>query len=271
MTYDYFAINFPSVSGFIFLLIFLYANSSLDVKIKRIFYLLTLLGFVEMITYSLELWTTTFATLSPLRLWLSAIGYSVRPLIFCLMLKLAMRNTRKQHFPKIFYLPTVINTVAAFSVFFTDIVYSYTADNLFQRGPLGYITYIVTILYLIILMVVVSRSHVNHPKLEILIIFAISMLLFFVMAVEALYAVRTVGRTAIMMVTVFYYMFFQSQAHRESITKEQFIRGQLEHANRIDGSTGVLNKTSFTHAAQEILSTHASSQYSSIGVQRSEL
>ena len=60
MTYDYFTINFTSVVGFFFLLIFLYANASLEAKIKRIFYILILLEFVEALTYSLELWTTTF-------------------------------------------------------------------------------------------------------------------------------------------------------------------------------------------------------------------
>ena len=92
MAYDYFTINFTSVSGFIFLLIFLYANAALDRKIKRIFYIMLFVEFIEMLTYSLELWTTTFEMLSQARLWLSAIGYSVRPIIFCLMLMLAARN-----------------------------------------------------------------------------------------------------------------------------------------------------------------------------------
>ena len=70
VAYDYFTINFPSVVGFIFLLIFLFANSSVAPKIKKTFYLLIGLEFIEMLTYSLELWTTTFETLSPLRLWL---------------------------------------------------------------------------------------------------------------------------------------------------------------------------------------------------------
>ena len=96
MTYDYFTINFTSVAGFFFLLIFLYANAMLETKIKRIFYVLILIEFIEALTYSLELWTTTFVTLSPMRLWLSAIGYAIRPFIFCLMLMLALRNNEKR-------------------------------------------------------------------------------------------------------------------------------------------------------------------------------
>lgn len=254
MTYDYFAINFAAVAGFIFLLIFLLTNATLDPKIKRIFYLLLLLEFIEVVTYSIELWTTTFETLSPLRLWLSAVGYSIRPFIFCLMLMLATRNTTVQQFPKVFYLPAIINTFTAFSVFFTDIVYSYTPDNQFHRGPLGYITYVVVILYLVMLTLVVMKSHAGRPKLEILIIFAICLLLFFSMAIEALFAVRTVGRTSIVMVTIFYYMFFQTQIYKSSLSEEQNMRLQLEHANRIDSSTGVLNKKAFIESAESLLS-----------------
>ena len=122
MTYDYLTINFTSVSGFIFLLIFLYANASLEPKIKRIFYQMIFLEFIEMLTYSLELWTTTFDTLSQARLWLSAIGYSVRPIIFCLMMMLAMRNTKNHQFPKIFYLPVIANVIAAFSLWITSLI-----------------------------------------------------------------------------------------------------------------------------------------------------
>jgi diguanylate cyclase (GGDEF)-like protein len=265
MTYDYLTINFTSVAGFIFMLIFLYANASLERRVKRIFYITLLLEFVEAVTYSVELWTTTFEVLSPLRLWLSAIGYAVRPVIFCLMLMLAMRNTSREKFPKIFYVPCVVNAIGAFSVFFTDIVYSYTADNQFQRGPLGYITYVAVILYLIILMIVVVQSHANRSKLEVMIVFAVCMLLFFSMAVEAIFFIRTTGRTSIIMATIFYYMFFQTQIHNASISKEQSIRIQLEHANKIDGSTGVLNKKAFNDAVEQLLSSQHGQSHSSIG------
>ena len=49
MIYDYFAINYASVTGFVFLLIFLAANATLDRKIKRIFYLMILIASVRRI------------------------------------------------------------------------------------------------------------------------------------------------------------------------------------------------------------------------------
>ena len=265
MEYDYLTINFSSIAGFVFLLIFLYANSSLDIRIKKTFYLLIFVEFIEMAAYSLELWTTTFDTLSPLRLWLSAIGYAVRPVIFCLILMLTLRNTERQRFSKLLYIPAAVNVVGAFSVFFTDIVYFYTPDNQFHRGPLGYLTYVVVILYLILLMVIVVRSQTNRSKLEVLIIFAACMLLFFAMAAEAIFAIRTLGRASIIMVTVFYYMFFQTQVHNASLSREQIMRMKLEHDNKIDGSTGVLNKSAFCEAAKSILAGNNGQMLSSVG------
>ena len=253
MTYDYFTINFASVTGFLFLLIFLFANATLDTRVKHTFYLLIFVEAIEAATYSLELWTTTFETLSPLRLWLSAVGYAVRPVIFYLMLMLAMRNSSTQQISKLFFLPTALNAVAAFSVFFTDIVYAYTPDNQFQRGPLGYITHLTVLLYLVILIVFVLRSHADRPKLEVLILFVIALFLLFGMVVEAAFSIRTINRTSIIMVTIFYYMFFQTQTHHASLTQEQLIRVELENANRLDGSTGLLNKTAFTDAAKNLL------------------
>lgn len=265
MTYDYFTINFTSFVGFCFLLIFLYANASLDKQIKQIFYLTIFLEFIEAVAYSLELWTTTFATLSPLRLWLSAIGYSVRPFIFCMVLMLAMRDEGAQKWKKWVFLPAVINMLFAFSVFFTDLVYSYTPANEFMRGPLGFMTHFVVVLYLIVLIVVAFHNHANHPKLEVMIIFAICGVLVFSMAVEAIFLIRTVGRASLIMVTIFYYMFFQTQVHRDSITKEQGMRQQLEHSSRVDGSTGVLNKKAFRAAAEVLLSEENKQNLSSLG------
>ena len=253
MTYDYLSINFPAVAGIIFLLIFLLTNNTLDPRIKKIFHFLILIESVEIITYSLELWTTTFPVLSPLRLWLSAVGYAIRPFIFLLMLMLATRKTSLREFPVRYYIPCILNTITSFSVFFTDIVYSYTPDNLFVRGPLGYFTYITVILYLAILTIAVIRSYGGRPHLEILVIFAICLFFLCSMAIEALFSIRTVGRTTIVMSTIFYYMFFQSRLFKATLSEEQSIRQKLEHDSRLDTSTGVLTKTAFTNAANTLL------------------
>lgn len=266
MTYDYLTINYTAVVGIVFLLIFLHFNASLDKRIKHIFHVLILTEFVEMVVYSLELWTTTFAHLSPLRLWFSAIGYTVRPLILCLIVMLATRNESVERFPKLFFLPAALNTAAAFSVFFTDIVYSYTPDNLFVRGPLGFFTHAVALIYLVILILVVINGNRGRSKLETLIIFAISLLIVFFMTAEAVWDIRTLGRSSIVMITIFYYMFFQSRVYKNSLSTEQSIRSELELASRTDGLTGLLNKNAFANAATNLLRAYDSIPHSGIAL-----
>lgn len=264
MTYDYLTINYAAAAGMIFLLIFLHANASLDRKIKEIFHVLIFVEFIEIVTYSLELWTTTFSHLSQWRLWLSAIGYTVRPVILFLILLLTTRNSESEKCHKIYYVPMLLNTVAAFSVFFTDIVYSYTPDNLFVRGPLGYFTHIVALVYLIFLIAAVIKNHSGRPKLETLIIFAISFLIVFYMVVEAVYGIRTLGQTSIVMITIFYYMYFQTQVYKNSLSAAQSIHSELEYASRVDGLTHVLNKKAFADAAVNILQAYSSIPHSGI-------
>jgi len=266
MTYDYLSINFPAVAGIIFLLVFLLTNTTLDRRIKRVFYILILVESIEIITYSLELWTTTFPALSPLRLWLSAIGYAIRPLIFVLMLMLATRKISLQDFPVKYYVPAILNLITSFSVFFTDIVYSYTPDNLFVRGPLGFFTHAVALIYLVILILVVIKGNRGRSKLETLIIFAISLLIVFFMTAEAVWDIRTLGRSSIVMITIFYYMFFQSRVYKNSLSTEQSMRSELELASRTDGLTGLLNKNAFANAATNLLRAYDSIPHSGIAL-----
>ncbi len=264
MRYDYLTINYAAVAGIVFLLIFLHANATLAARIKRIFYLLISIEWVEIITYSLELWTTTFEHLSPMRLWLSAIGYSVRPFILCLIVLLAARNARSVKYPQLLYLPAAVNVLTSFSVFFTDVVYSYTADNQFVRGPLGYFTHIVALLYLLLLIIVVITNYKGRSKLETMIIFAISFLIVFYMLVEALYGIRTLGRTSIVLITIFYYMFFQSQVYKDSLSEEKIIRSELELANRTEELTGLLTKKAFAEASENLLRAYSAIPHSGV-------
>lgn len=253
MTYDYLTINFAPVTGLIFLLIFLLANSVLDKKIKGIFFLLIGLESVETFVYSLELWTSTFEDFTYWRTLLSAIGYSVRPMIIYLIFLLAARDNSKYFTKKIWALPMLLNIGFSFSSFFTDIVYSYTPSNRFVRGPLGYITHIVLVFYLVCILIIMIKDHQMHQKFETIIIFSMALLIISSILIEALYSVRTLGKTATVMSTIFYYMFFQTQIYKTDMRKSLQLRLALERENRIDGATGVLNKKTFAELAKKTL------------------
>lgn len=253
MYYDYLTINFATVVGIFFLLGFLSVNTFLDKRIKLTFYLLLLCELIEALFYSLELWTSTFEHLSTLRLLFSAIGYSVRPVIIYLLLCLTQRNTVQKTSLWLTALPLLFNFAASFSVFFTDIVYSYSADNQFHRGPLGFFTHTVIFFYLICLIITVFQNTKWRSLFETFIISALSCMIIGSIILESLYSVRTINRTATILSIIFYYMFFQSQIYRDSFLKEQQLRKMYEQTSRTDESTGLLTKKAFIQSAEQLI------------------
>ena len=253
MTYDYLTINFAPVAGLIFLSIFLLANSYLEQKIKNIFFLLIGLEALEALAYSLELWTSTFHTFTYWRILLSALGYTLRIMLVYFIFQLAARNNSQRYAKKIWMLPMLLNTAIAFSAFFTDISYSYTPSNHFKRGPLEFFPYAVLFFYLICILIIVVKDYREQQKFEAIIIFAMVVLMAVSVIWEAMYNVHSLGRTSTVIVTIFYYMFFQTKLYKTDIIEGQQLRMMLERENRIDGPTGVLNKKTFIQLAKQTL------------------
>lgn len=240
-----FAINFAPVVGMLFLLIFLGFNARLDRKIKRLFFLLLALEALELIAYNVELVFAAQASFSLWRTFLSAVGYSLRPILSYLVLKLTLRRRLPRVAECLLLLPLALNTVISFSAFWTGIAYSYTPDNVFVRGPLGYSSHIAVFLYLAILVGATLSQLRKRNKLESLIMIATSSLILGSMAIEAIWLVRSIGRTAYVLSTVFYYMFFQTQEYRLTLDEEARKQEQLERQAQTDLSTGLLNKVTF--------------------------
>ncbi len=220
MIRDILTSNYAAAIGIIFMVIFLLSNSFLDKKIRNTFFLLITLETVEAVAYSLELWTATFSYYTWWRTLLSAIGYSVRPIITFLLLQIALRNHAKFQKQKMMWaLPMLLNIVAAFSAFFTDAVYSYTSDNLFVRGPLGYFTLLVLVFYILCIVAFSVKNSQGMNKSETTIVFAVAFLSVSAMIVEIVYSARNINRTTMVLSTVFYCMFFFSYIYQRDIKK----------------------------------------------------
>ena len=246
-------INYAPCVGILFMLVFLQINGRTDRVIRKTFLWLLALEFAELVVYSLELLTAVGTEPSMLRVLLSAIGYTLRPVLAYLLILLNMRDgiTRKK--VVLTMIPLMINTVVAFSAFFTDIAYSYTANNQFVRGPLGYTSQIVTILYILALGIVATRNRKQHAKLETVVVYLSIVLVIFAIVIEAVHNIRSLGRTTIVMATVFYYMYFQSYTYQSKLDTEKHMRMKLQQDSYKDNLTGLLNKTAFTKQVDRLL------------------
>ena len=223
--------NFAPLTGLLFLVLFLLGNQESDKDKRKLFLLLCLMEFVELLVYNAELWTAGFTKPTLLRILLSAVGYSIRPFLVLFIFHLSVRAKLSDTKMMIFAIPAFFNVLAAFSALFTDLVYSYNEANEFVRGPLGYTSHVVLLFYLLCILVFTFQKDMERQQGEVVLICAICMVILFAVVMEAVTSVHTLGRTAIVLSTIAYYLYFQSRNYQKDLEgyMEQTIQFQKEH------------------------------------------
>lgn len=201
--------NFPTLIILVYMSVFLMINSIFPKKINVVFGQSLVLTVIEMAAYCAELWTASLDRPTTLRIFFSAVGYSVRPMIVYLFVKLLLRDKNlSKRYRFLILLPIPINMLIAFSAFFTDIAYSYDSANKFVRGPLGFSAHIVSIIYLIIMMVLTIKKFCSKDYSEGLLVFLIVIVNVIAMLMESFAGMHGVIRSAYSLSIVLYSSFF---------------------------------------------------------------
>lgn len=201
--------NLSTLIAIISMTVFLMINSILKKEVTKTFGFSIVLTTIEMIVYCAELWTADHGGSTKLCILYCALGYVIRPIIIYLFVKLSLHIDRKKHTENfIIILPILLNVLAAFSAFFTDIVYTYNSEGVFIRGPLGYFTHVVCVIYLAILLVLTIKRFCSRDYSEGIIIFLVVSINVIAMMIESLTELYGAGRTAYSLSIVFYYLFF---------------------------------------------------------------
>ena len=211
-------VNFATVILVVFLFVYIMTNSYFDGKIRKLYLTACLLVLCLVIADSVEHWTASFDHLVSLRIWMSAIGYSLRPTIFFTVIVMLLRENKKS----IVWLslPLYLNALLAFSAFFTEIAYSYSDDNQFVRGPLGYFAFVTNGFYAVALMICTVKQYrtVNRSEARI----AMVALCMFVIAtvMESAWGFDGLINTSGVVALVFYYIHLNTQHFkRDSLTQ----------------------------------------------------
>ena len=163
----------------------------------------------------------TYASEDPgLRFWrtlLSVAGYFLRSTASVgLVLVVCKPEQRK----KTIWIPCIINLLVCSTAFFTDIAFGFDENYSFYRGPLGYVAFIVPVLYLIaILWLTFRRYGDSGRKTEQLIIFTGAGICLLSTILDALHGgVRL--HESILISSIFFYMFLRSyDIRRDSLTR----------------------------------------------------
>ena len=117
-------------------------------------------------------------------------------------------------------IPAIVNIIFSFSCFFTDIVFTFDPDNTFKRGVLGYEPYIVSGIYLLLLLFLSIRYATHHSAKE-------SMMMIFITVASmgsAYFTLRgyesntIVDHTAGAMILIYYLFIYAQHTKRDSLT-----------------------------------------------------
>lgn len=209
--------NLAPIAGLIFLLIVLNKNESINKYETKLFYIAWVIELLELIAYNAELVTAAWDHPTRLRIFLSAVGYSLRPAMVYIFIKMVCGKEKSKRKEFLMLLPMFLTVLIAFSAFFTGIAYSYDSANQFHRGPLGYSSQIFTILYMLILLAAVIRQRILEKRMEHQVMYLSMIYLVLAMALEAAFNIRSIGRTAIVFSTVFFLHALQTNKLKTTI------------------------------------------------------
>lgn len=202
-------INYASVIILLFFLVFIFTNDYFPKRIRTLFLLADILLLCLIAADSIEYWAASLDTLTPIRILMSAIGYSIRPvIIYVIILLLGNVNDKKYTWISI---PLIVNTMIAFSAFFVDYAYSYTMDNRFVRGPLGYFAFVTSGFYEIVLLICTVKLYKSVKISETII--SVVILLTFTISIfmESVWKYEGIINISGAVALTFYYLYLNTQ------------------------------------------------------------
>lgn len=146
----------------------------------------------------------------------------MRPLVILNTILILVRN--KSINRKVLYSPAIINGIVAFSALFSDIAFSYSADNQFVRGPLGSTAYVVSALYLLTLIVLAFLYIKERNICESYILFLMGFFALLSIYLEVTFLYDGFINSTLAVSLIFYYLFFNAQIINRDILTQAFNR-----------------------------------------------
>lgn len=209
--------NYVAVVITAFLMIFAYTNNNFEKNKNRMFLAAAYCILLLIIEEAWEAQLALRAKPTMLRVLLSAIGYSLRPMIPFFLCLTNKRYTRKQLF--LLLIPLVYNGLVAFSALFSSISFSYSPDNHFVRGPLGITPFLIAAFYIAVLLYQTTRSWRKGGMKEAMILTAIVMLAFLSTVLESIFGFQFIQNPSMATSVTFFYLFLHSnQNNRDPLT-----------------------------------------------------
>ena len=236
--------NFAPIIGLIFQLAILLFSNNFSKKEKVIFYVTLALEVLEITSYNIELYFSELSTPSVWRIIFSIAGYILRPALIYPFIVLLRPETNPKY-RKLWLLdllPFVFCVIVEQLAYSTHLVFWFSDSNTFHRGPLGYVSQIVTILYMVEAGVLMIASKVINKKVNISLVIIVMLYVVLAMVFESYYDIKSLGISAGVF-SIIFFMFSLQANHTNELTDK------LKELSEIDG----LSKLSNRYAGEMII------------------
>ena len=232
--------NFAPFVGVILLITILFEDEQLAKEKKRSFLVAAFLFALELVIRNAEYYAADGDTYTIWRAVWSALLYISRTAVLYVIIGTEMNLNQKKSRTvfAVVAIPLILMVFIAFSVFFTDTVYSFSKDNHFHTGPLGFLRYVPLILYFVFTVFLIIRDTRRlHTKIIVL-GYECLFLVVTAMGFEFFGYPAFMCEAAMILGIVFFFMYFQTnELLRENTT--------LAAAAYMDGLTDVYNRAGY--------------------------
>lgn len=214
--------NYCTIIVSLFLIIFIMTNRSFENKISKMFLFGIITVLILVVVDSIEMWTSTWVEPSILRILMSSIGYSIRPLVIFFVIAILIGGNRKALV--IMEIPLIINAIISFSALITPVMYSYDENNQFVRGPIGYLPFVVSGCYLLIMVFVTIKRFKDGNILDSVITVVMCIISGLAIYLESAYKFGGILNCTMAVSISFYYLYLHTQHFKRDVLTGVFNR-----------------------------------------------
>lgn len=209
--------NFVGVVILLLLILFIHTNNNFDKKTNKLFMAAALCVLILILEEAWEIRLARETEPRQLRVLLSAVGYTLRPVTAYFLILIINRRTRKWEL--LIAIPLLINMLIAFSALIGKWAFWYTETNVFARGPLGIAPFITAGIYVVMLLFITLRDCKKGGVTEAFTVSAIVLLTVIATTMESVFQFRAIQSACCGISITFYYLLLHTnQNNRDPLT-----------------------------------------------------
>lgn len=224
--------NFTTLSLLVGLSILMLTNKSFDRRTNRYFMLFILMTVVLIAADITDYYLASLSYPIWLRYVTSSLGYTIRPAAIALIISILLR---RKNIGFILWIPIVLLALAAFTSYYTHLMFWFDDDNYFVRGVLGYSSHVISGLYMAMIVTLTIRMYRYISAGEIMTVLYIAFICAAATFFESAFGQKFLLPGAIVVSCAMYYTFLYVQTYkRDALTELLNRRSFYRDAERMN-------------------------------------